>query len=275
MIMSKSSGLWAIDADDMDQWEQFAAEHKGQITPTAWQLSGRDGGGQHLVYERPEEADGWDDPALKQRPWSEQYPNIEVKSKGFIVVAPSAHHKTGRRYAWRGDGMSRPAEPGWPLLQARRAVWQQEYREVKVAERRDWLEADREAKRQLSDRDRQPLKLLTMGDVRSMPRPVDMVAGLIPAPVTGTSCIGTFFGASGAYKSFLMVHLGMCVDSGQPFLGQPVLLTGSSVLVLGEGQAGAGIRADAALDANPAFAGSRVHYVLGAFPLADARRPVS
>jgi hypothetical protein len=164
----------------------------------------------------------------------------------------------------------RPGQPLPPEAEQWREQIESEYAaEVASTARRQQQAED--ARRLRAAQDRKPLKLLTLDEVRALPKPEDLVAGLVPLPVTGTSCIGVVFGQSGAFKSFLALHLGLCVANGQPFLGLPVLRPGASVLVLGEGQGGAGIRADAALDGNRAFLSdrNRVRYIREPFPLDD------
>ena len=96
IVLGEAAGLAAIDVDHLGEWAQFCEEYGELLLPTAVQVTGREGGGLHLLFHR-----GNADPALlKQGPWSAQYPHIEVKSKGLIIAAPSLH-ASGHRYQWQ------------------------------------------------------------------------------------------------------------------------------------------------------------------------------
>lgn len=126
---------------------------------------------------------------------------------------------------------------------------------------------ERIVRRQLDAEDRQRMVLLSAAEMRARPAPEWMIEGMLPA--TG---IGTLFGQSGVYKSFVALHLMLCLGAGVPFLGRPVnCVPGRSVYVMGEGQYDAGQRLDAALAAHPRFASAAdcVSYVEQAFPLSD------
>lgn len=92
IVASASSGLVAVDFDSMDQAAEFASAHT--IPDTFVSKTGRDGGGFHLIYRR-----GAIDPG-PQSPWGPGFAKVDVKSKGFIAVAPSMH-PSGRRYEGR------------------------------------------------------------------------------------------------------------------------------------------------------------------------------
>jgi hypothetical protein len=95
--LGKASGLVALDADDLTEWERFWAEHGGLLTPTAVQMTGR---GLHLLYHRQ----GIGPELLKQARFP-GFPSVELKSKGMIIAAPSLHG-SGARYQWQpGSGM--------------------------------------------------------------------------------------------------------------------------------------------------------------------------
>jgi hypothetical protein len=114
LVMSKASGMFGIDADDMGQWQRFQAEH--EITATLCQISGREGGGFHLIYRRPQ-----DETAIRQGPWSRSYPNIDVKSNGTLMASPSLH-PSGRRYQWAPGSVAHLAEPACKMLGSRTDV---------------------------------------------------------------------------------------------------------------------------------------------------------
>jgi hypothetical protein len=111
LVMSRASGMFGIDADDMGQWRRFQAEH--EVTATLCQLSGREGGGFHLIYRRPQ-----DETAIRQGPWSRSYPNIDVKSNGTLMASPSLH-PSGRRYQWAPGPVAYLAEPACQMLASR------------------------------------------------------------------------------------------------------------------------------------------------------------
>jgi hypothetical protein len=111
LVMSRASGMFGIDVDDMAQWERFQAEH--EITVTLCQISGREGGGFHLIYRRPQ-----DETAIRQGPWSGRYPNIDVKSNGTLMASPSLH-PSGRRYQWAPGSVAHLAEPARKMLALR------------------------------------------------------------------------------------------------------------------------------------------------------------
>lgn len=102
------TGPWlALDVDDLGQLAAFEAE-RGELPSGAWvQESGRAGGGRHYLWRRSAALGEWP----RQGPLSAEYPKLEVKSNGFIAVAPSLH-PTGRAYRWVGGGDA-PAELGW------------------------------------------------------------------------------------------------------------------------------------------------------------------
>ena len=173
MIMGKGSGLFALDADDAEQWKRFAAEHQGEIAPTAWELSGGDGFRHHLIYRRP---DGWNDYggdlALKQGSWSDKYPNIEVKSRCALTVAPSVHYRSGRLAQWRADG---EAGPGWPypeLMASRRKSIRDLVREMDLEKERDRRAVRREADAEEEAAARGDRKDMSWPDLTALPKPV-------------------------------------------------------------------------------------------------------
>ena len=116
---------------------------------------------------------------------------------------------------------------------------------------------------------RQPLALVPAAEVWEQPDLAYLVDGWIPQ--TG---VGALFGETGTWKSFLALHLLLCVVYRLGFLGQPVNRPGRGVYLLGEGQAGARRRlrsaiADLAVQEKIAPAG--LDYVMVPFPLSDER----
>jgi hypothetical protein len=111
LVMSRASGMFGIDVDDMTQWKRFQAEH--EVTATLCQISGRESGGFHLIYRRPQ-----DETAIRQGPWSGSYPNIDVKSNGTLMASPSLH-ASGRQYQWAPGSVAHLAEPACKMLASR------------------------------------------------------------------------------------------------------------------------------------------------------------
>lgn len=62
-----------------------------------------------------------------------------------------------------------------------------------------------------------------------------LVDGLVPA-----QSVGMFYGESGSYKSFLMIDMGACVATGEPFAGCAIDSTGDVIYLAAEG--GTGVR---------------------------------
>ncbi len=127
IILGKASGLCAIDVDDLDAWARLRAELGiGDEPVTAWQTTGREGGGLHLLFRRG----SVDESLLKQ---GQLCPGVELKTKGLIIAAPSMHG-SGRTYQWQ-PGPGEPAEISAGLLGARQENEQQIRAEVKALER--------------------------------------------------------------------------------------------------------------------------------------------
>lgn len=118
IVCGKASGLLGMDADDLDQWKRLAEELgiEWDDPGTAWQTTGREGGGLHLLWRR----DGIDEALLaKNGRWSAELLNIEIKANHMLMAAPSVH-ENGVRYQWQ-TGLSSPARfPGAALLDGRR-----------------------------------------------------------------------------------------------------------------------------------------------------------
>ena len=149
MILGKGSGYWAIDVDDMAQWEVFKAELGADLNQTATEQTGS--GKFHLVYQRPDEEDV-PAQALRRGEWSAAYPKIEVLTKNILAVAPSPHHKTGQPGQWLEAYPQQPQEPARALL-ARRAVTRLD---EMITERQLQVHIDREARRREASRGWQP-----------------------------------------------------------------------------------------------------------------------
>jgi AAA domain len=137
-----------------------------------------------------------------------------------------------------------------------------------MAELSEWLRRKaRKAVDAIEAASREPIALVPAAVIRGRKPPPELIEGVIPAG----PAIGVFFGESGTYKSFLVLHLQLCVGAGSAvaFLGHQVNGGGLAVYVMGEGQADAGLRLDAALSANPAFTDERLAYIEQPFPLSD------
>ncbi len=104
LAMCQRSGKWTMDFDcGQERADEFTAAHV--VPRTATQMSGR---GFHLVYQgtggMPWPRDGG---------WSAKWPDVQVRSNGFIAAWPSIH-PNGRQYRWL-DG-TLPVQPGTLLL---------------------------------------------------------------------------------------------------------------------------------------------------------------
>jgi hypothetical protein len=123
----------------------------------------------------------------------------------------------------------------------------------------DWVQ------RQMAAGARPALALEMAADVRREPPPPELVAGMMAEGACGVA-----FGGSGVYKSFLALHLMLCVGSaGASFCGHEVKAQGCALYVMGEGVADSGQRVAAALNARPGFTDAHLGYVRTAFPLSD------
>jgi AAA domain len=122
------------------------------------------------------------------------------------------------------------------------------------------------ARQKMRERDRQPVVLLTAAEVWDSPDLSWLVDLLIPE--TG---IGTIFSATGTWKSFLALHLMLCIRAGLGFLGRRVSRRGWCFYLLGEGQAGARRRMRAGVADLPGPDGppDGLAYCMVPFPLAD------
>ena len=86
-----ASGFVAIDVDPRHGGDATLAElekRHGALPHTVRQITG--GGGQHFLFRAP--------PDLQPR--GSIGAGIDVKFRGYIVVSPSVHPDTGRRYDW-------------------------------------------------------------------------------------------------------------------------------------------------------------------------------
>lgn len=93
LALTESSGLLAVDLDPRNgaptERADFVAEY-GPVPDTAEARTG--GGGRHFLFRHP----GGELPETIG-------PGIDIKYNGYIVVAPSIHPDTGRRYEWNGE----------------------------------------------------------------------------------------------------------------------------------------------------------------------------
>ena len=123
---------WVLDFDGGRQrTERFHAEHL--VPRTAISLTGRPGG-MHAVF-RGSGSDPWP----RDGGWSAEWPNVQVRSCGFVAVAPSVHPNGTHRAGWTITRRSAPArccsapgpsaspgtsaEAGLPGPAARTATW--------------------------------------------------------------------------------------------------------------------------------------------------------
>jgi hypothetical protein len=139
--------------------------------------------------------------------------------------------------------------------------------EAEILHQQNRKRINREADRRIAAEGRQPLVLVPAGEVLTEPDPPWLVDGLIPQ--TG---IGSLFGPRSVWKSFVALHLQLCVAAGLGFLGRQVVRPGWCCYVLGEGSEGAGLRLRAAVAASPLLAPGldRFAYVKRPFALTDA-----
>jgi hypothetical protein len=105
LAMCQRSGFWALDFDcGQERAEEFFGHWV--VTPTATQLTAR---GFHLVYRGAGYGNSWPRDGI----WSDKWPDVQVRSNGFIAAWPSVH-PSGAQYRWR-DGLV-PVEPAQLLL---------------------------------------------------------------------------------------------------------------------------------------------------------------
>jgi hypothetical protein len=104
-VACKPSGIVVLDVDPRHgghfDMERLEAQH-GPITSDVLAFTG--GGGTHLVFRAPE---GVRFPGKLAK-------GIDIKANGYIVVEPSIHPDTGRRYEW--EASSSPLEDGEPSV---------------------------------------------------------------------------------------------------------------------------------------------------------------
>ena len=124
IILGQASGLIAIDVDNLEEWQKFLAGNRDEILPTAWQTTGREGGGLHLLYRRGELSGQ----SLRQGSW-EQFPGIELKTRGLIMAAPSVH-ASGSQYLWHPAPVAAISRD---LVAAHQARQEQAFREEGAA----------------------------------------------------------------------------------------------------------------------------------------------
>ena len=190
---------------------------------------------------------------------------LRARTEGRALGTPLGGWPNGGGPTW--DGMSL-AELGRENKRLKEALggpsqWQVE---EDLLKKQYEIWRDREARRRLDARGREPVRLVPAADVRGRPVPPYLVEGLIPAAPS----IGVLFGESGAYKSFLVLNLLLCAGAtSAAFLGHAVNGTGWGVYVMGEGQGDAGQRLDAAVTAQPGFTDERLCYIEQPFPLSD------
>jgi hypothetical protein len=105
LAMCQRSGFWALDFDcGQDRAEEFFASWVAGQTVT--QLTAR---GFHRVYRGA----GYGNPWPRDGIWAADWPDVQVRSNGFIAAWPSLH-PSGVQYRWLNDWT--PAEPPQLLL---------------------------------------------------------------------------------------------------------------------------------------------------------------
>lgn len=102
--------LMVIDIDPRNGGSRNALESKaGALPPTLTSYSGRNDGGQHLWFYRPQ-----GDLTGTKLP-----PGIDLKDggRGYVIVPPSLHPSTGQPYRWEGFEDGRIACPPFRLTE--------------------------------------------------------------------------------------------------------------------------------------------------------------
>jgi hypothetical protein len=106
LAMCQRSGHWALD---LDCGEKRTEDFFGSFIitrPTATNLTAR---GFHMLYRGA----GLDNPWPRDGIWSADWPDVQVRSNGFIAVWPSVH-PSGALYRWLDNSM--PVVPGQLML---------------------------------------------------------------------------------------------------------------------------------------------------------------
>jgi hypothetical protein len=87
--------LLVLDVDPRNDGSLQALEQRAGVSlpPTLTVVSGRGDGGKHLYFLRP-----FEQPYRGSMP-----PGIDVKTNGYMVMPPSVHPESGRRYRWEED----------------------------------------------------------------------------------------------------------------------------------------------------------------------------
>jgi hypothetical protein len=109
-LAMRSNGLLAWDIDPRNDGDKTLAElvkKHGPLPTTIVQKTGRGDGGEHYVFRN----DG--------KSHKSPGPGIDIKDKGYIVVAPSVHPESGQPYAWsaRFDLRTLRKPPDWSPIQ--------------------------------------------------------------------------------------------------------------------------------------------------------------
>jgi AAA domain len=152
---------------------------------------------------------------------------------GISYEQASAVFEDAARQSFNADAMTMKDKPPVGLERA-------------ILARRVAKLINREADRQIAAMDRQPVTLVPASAVWDGPDMAYLVRGLVPQ--TG---IGALFGPTGTWKSFVALHMVLCVVFGLGFLGYPVDRKGWCFYLLGEGQAGARRRLRSAMSVLP------------------------
>jgi hypothetical protein len=95
-INLERSGLFALDADQPDSWERMKADHGGTANTGPIQITPH--GGKHIIWLWPE---GLEIPAKVDAFPDLGYPGLDLRSRSYIVMAPSQIDR--KPYTWLPD----------------------------------------------------------------------------------------------------------------------------------------------------------------------------
>lgn len=99
------------------------------------------------------------------------------------------------------------------------------------------------------------LNLRGASEIRSLPKPVYLIEGVMPE-----GALFQVFGETGAYKSFVMLDVIASVANGIDWMGHAVTTAGPVAFILAEGGYDAGIRIEAWMQAHPGASDEKIAY---------------